>query len=80
MLKRVARKHFKKWGGILVFYMVYDPREKEPNVFSNMIHPDIAKDEELIELLKKASDKVREFYRDNPGLLEEAFKKEAVER
>ena len=36
-----------------------------------MIHPDIAQDEELSELMKQVADKVREFYENNPKLLEE---------
>lgn len=75
-MKRLARKHFKKWDGILIFYMVYDPRKKEPNVISNLLHPDIKQDDELNELLKKVADKVRIFYTNHPELLEEAFRKE----
>ena len=71
LLDRFARKHFNKWGGILTFYTVYDPRKEGKNVISHMIHPDIRKDEELNELLKQAADKIRLFYENNPELLNE---------
>lgn len=71
LLDRFARKHFNKWGGILTFYTVYDPRKEGKNVISHMIHPDIRKDEELNELLKQAADKIRLFYENNPELLGE---------
>lgn len=71
LLKRMARKHFNKWDGILTFYTVYNPKKEGKNVFSHMIHPDIQKDEELNELLKQVADKIRLFYEDNPELLDE---------
>lgn len=71
LLSRFARKHFNKWDGILTFYTVYNPKREGKNVFSHMIHPDIQKDEELNELLKQVADRIREFYENNPELLEE---------
>ena len=71
LLKRMARKHFNKWDGILTFYTVYNPKKEGKNVFSHMVHPDIMKDEELNELLGQVADKIRLFYENNPKLLEE---------
>lgn len=71
LLDRFARRHFKKWGGILTFYTVYNPNIKDKNVITHMLHPDIMQDEELNELMKQVADKVREFYESNPELLEE---------
>ena len=77
LLERFARKHFKKWSGILVFYTVYDPKKEGKNVFSHMIHPDIIQDEELNELLGQVADKVRLYYKERPELLDEIGIKEA---
>ena len=71
ILKRFARKHFNKWDGILAFYIVYNPEKDGKNVFNHSIHPDLRQNEELNELLKQVADKVREFYENNPKLLEE---------
>ena len=71
MLKRLARKHFKRWNGILLCYIRYNPNETGKNMFTHMLHPDIEQDEELSKLLKQVADKVREFYKMNPNLLEE---------
>ncbi len=71
MLKRFARKHFKKWNGILLCYIRYNPKETGKNVFTHMLHPDIEKDKELNKLLKQVADKVRIFYKEHPELLEE---------
>lgn len=71
LLDRLARKHFKKWNGILTFYTVYNPNKKGKNVYNHMIHPDLQQDEELNGLLKQVADKIRIFYEDNPELLEE---------
>lgn len=70
-LERFARKHFKKWNGILVFYTVYNPKKEGKNVFTNMIHPDIMQDEELNELLGQVANKIRLYYEQRPELLEE---------
>lgn len=71
LLDRFARKHFNKWGGILTFYTVYDPRKEGKNVISHMIHLYLMQDDGLNELLKQVADKIRELYEDNPELLEE---------
>lgn len=71
LLERFARKHFNKWNGILTFYTVYNPKKEGKNVFSHAIHPDLMKDEELNELLGQVADRIREFYENNPKLLEE---------
>lgn len=73
LIKRLARKNFKAWDGILICYMVYDPRKEGKNVLSFGIHPDLKKDERLNELLKESADRIRLFYKINPGLLEEAL-------
>ena len=65
ILSRFAKRHFNRWGGILTFYTVYNPNVKDKNVITHMIHPDIAQDEELNELMKQVADKVREFYENN---------------
>lgn len=78
LIKRMARKHFNKWDGILTFYTVYNPKKEGKNVFNHMIHPDIQKDDELNELLKQVADKIREFYEDNPKLLEEVDVRKGV--
>lgn len=71
MLKRLARKHFKKWDGIMLFYIVYNPKQSGKNVFTYLLHPDIKNDEELNGLLKQVADKVRQYYEDRPELLDE---------
>ena len=71
LLKRLARKHFKKWNGILLFYMIYDPRKEDKNVICNMIHPDLKQDEKLERLLQLVADRIRLFYDKHPELLEE---------
>lgn len=71
LLSRFAKKHFNKWGGILTFSIVYDPRKEGKNVISHMIHPDLMKDEELHELLGQVADRIRLFYENNPKLLDE---------
>ena len=71
LLKKLARKHFKKWNGILLFYMIYDPRKEDKNIICNMIHPDLKQDEELEGLLQLVADRIRLFYDKRPELLEE---------
>lgn len=71
LLERFARKHFKKWDGILAFYIVYNPKKEGKNVFNHMIHPDLKEDKELNELLGQVADNIRLFYENNPELLEE---------
>ena len=71
LLERMARKHFNKWGGILTFYTVYNPKKEGKNVFHHMIHPDLREDEELNELLKQVADRIRLFYENNPELLDD---------
>lgn len=72
LLKRLAKKHFKKWKGILVFTMVYNPLSKDKkNIITQGLHPDLMKDKELKILLKQVANKVRDFYDENPKLLKE---------
>lgn len=74
MIKKwLKKKLIKNGNGLPVMYIIYKPQKELPNVFTLYIHPEL-RDAELEELLRKVSDKVRGFYRENPNLLQEILK------
>lgn len=72
LYKRLTRKLFKQFDGILMFYVVYRPDKEIPNVFHHHIHPDLKEDKDLMEALEFASIRIRTFYENHLDLLEEA--------
>jgi hypothetical protein len=68
------RRQAKRFNGLLVFYMVYDPTKKGKNVLSHHIFPEMREDELLHRLLGDVADRVRHFYEENPEKLEEIKK------
>lgn len=71
LLKWMARRHYRKYDGILISYIVYKPEKEGKNVFTHDLHPDIEQDEVLKDLLGAAADRIRMFYKERPDLLEE---------
>lgn len=68
------KKQIKRFNGVLVFYMVYEPKKKSKNVISYHLTPEIKEDDILHSLLKKVADRVRFYYKENPERLEEINK------
>ena len=75
-IKHLQKKLILRHDGLPIFYIVYKPQKDGKNVISYATHPDIQKDEKLDVLLRCAADRVREYYKENPKLLEEI--KEAI--
>ncbi len=75
-IKRLKRKLFKTYEGVLIFQLIYKPQKEGRNVFVNSIHPDLWGDGELNILLDEVGEKVREFYNEYPELLDEQWAKE----
>lgn len=69
--KRVQRKTIVRHNGLPIFYIIYKPQVDGKNVITSIVHPDIKEDAILDQLLKCVADRVREFYKDRPELLEE---------
>lgn len=57
--------------GLPIFYVIYKPQTDGKNVITSIVHPDLKEDAILDQLLRCAADRVREFYKDRPELLEE---------
>ena len=70
----LEEKQAKRFGGTLLFYMVFDPRKKGKNVISHFIDPEIRQDELLDEHLKIVAGSIRMFYKNNPKKLERILK------
>ena len=70
----LERRQAKRFNGLLIFYMVYDPRKKGKNVLTHHLFTEMREDELLHRLLGKVADRVRFFYEENPEKLKEVNK------
>lgn len=74
MFTWLIRKMVKKNKGFIIANIFYKPQQDAPNVVTYSLYPELRKDKKLNDLYQQVADRTREFYQENPKLLEEILK------